>query len=275
MTESAPIPTHIGFPNPLLGDRPVRLPIFWNSSMGFVLEKPTGVQVLPDHWYPRTPILAEALNFQARKGKGELERLGVSKGGAKAIFQCESDLAGMALFAKDPETAVFWSNAYGSYAFELKVHFLAVRAPVDLETCECDLPLARHGQEQEILVSHKTGKKTYTRFQRLQTRGRYSLWEATMSFARLQQVQLHAFEVGLPIVGERQYARESEIYFSQLKRSYVPKGTDPERPIYAGPAMFLAELVVPMPDGSKTVIQRPAPKHFTVLLKALAKYGRG
>ncbi len=253
----------------------MRLPIYWNSDRGFAIEKPSGIQVLPDNWYPQTPVLTEALNFQAETEKGELLRLGLDTSGAKAIFQCEADLAGMALFAKDSDTADFWSNAYGSYEFELKVHFLVVRAPTELESCECDLPLARHGEENEMLVSHRTGKKTQTQFKRLQSRGRYSIWEATASYIRLHQIQLHAYEMGLSIVGEHQYARESEIYFSTLKRSFVPKGNEPERPIHAGPAMFLAELTVPMPDGQKVTIQRPAPKHFSVLLKTLAKYGRG
>ena len=271
---STQTPTHIGFPKPLLGEQPVRLPIYWNSELGFALEKPSGVQVITDNWYPRVPVLTEALNYQASQEKGELQRLGVARSGAKAIFQCEPDLAGLALFAKDPATADFWTNAYGSYEFEIKVHLLVVRAPADLETCECDLPLARHGQEKEVLVSHRTGKKTLTRFQRLQSRGKYSIWEATVDYLRIHQIQLHAYEVGLPIVGEMQYARESEVYFSQLKRSYVPKGNDPERPIHAGPAMFISTLTIPLPSGEKVTIQRPAPKHFTVLLKALARHGR-
>lgn len=268
------VPTHIGFPYPLLGDAPVRLPIFWNSDVGFALEKPSGVQVLADNWYPRVPVLTDALNFQAESEKGELQRLGVPRGGAKAIFQCEADIAGMALFAKDADVGEFWSNAYGSYEFEIKVHMLVVRAPTELDFCECDLPLARHGQEKEILVSHRTGKKSHTQFKRLQTRGRYSIWEATVSYLRIHQVQLHAFEMGLSIVGDRHYARESEIYFSQLKRSFVLKGNEPERPIFAGPAMFVAEMTIPMPEGEKVTIQRPAPKHFDVLLKTLAKYKR-
>jgi 23S rRNA-/tRNA-specific pseudouridylate synthase len=125
-----------------------------------------------------------------------------------------------------------------------------------------------------MLVSHRTGKKAETDFRRLQTRGRYSLWEATTSYARLHQIPIHATEVGLNIVGDRRYAREPEIYLSQLKRSFRLKRAETERSLYTGPAMFLAQIKFPLPDGGEQIVQCPAPKRFDALLKSLARYGR-
>ncbi|MFP4283111.1 MAG: hypothetical protein ACLFR7_13210 [Opitutales bacterium] len=267
-------PRQIGFPPPLLSDRPLRLPVVWDDALGFALAKPAGLQVLPDNWYPRSPSLVDALNYQAAQGKGELQRLGLSEAGARAIFQTEAELAGLTLFAKDFETGEFWSNAYGSRQFELKVLLLSGRAPRGEETLHCDLPLARHQTRPEMLVSHKSGKKCETHFRRLQDLGRFSLWEATTPYLRMHQIMLHAFEVGLGVVGDRRYAGEGPLYLSQLKRTFMPKGDEEEAPLYPGPAMYLAEMMVPMPEGGPVTIAMDHPKRFNALLRSLLRHGR-
>lgn len=270
---STDAPTQIGFPPPFLGERPVRVPVVWNHPLGFALDKPAGVQVLPDNWYPKVPVLTEAINYQVSQGKGELRRLGLGEEEARAIFQTEPEMAGIALYAKNAEIGAFWSNACGSDQFEFTVHFLSARAPQGAETLECDLPMARHGgREQRMLVSHRTGKKTETTFQFLGRRGRYSLWEARTPFLRVNQVQLHAFEVGLAVVGDREYAGESPFYLSMVKRDFRLKRDQTEAPLYDGPIMFLAGVKMPMPDGDAVTLQVPPPKRFTAVIRNLERY---
>jgi 23S rRNA-/tRNA-specific pseudouridylate synthase len=272
---STDAPTRLGFPPPLLGDRPARVPVVWNHPLGFALDKPVGVQVLADNWFPKVPVLTEAINYQVAQGKGELRRLGLGDGEARAIFQSEPEMAGLTLFAKDSETGAFWSNACGSDQFEFTVHFLSAKAPQGAESLECDLPIARHGgREQCMLVSHRTGKKTQTRFQFLGRRGRYSLWEAKTPFLRVNHIPLHAFEVGLAVVGDQTYAGESPFYLSMVKRDFRLKRSESEAPLYEGSMMFLAGLKIPMPDGESVMLQVPPPKRFTAVMRNLERYSR-
>jgi len=259
----------------LLSDRPLRLPVVWDHPLGFALEKPADVGILADNWFPRNPVLAEAINYQVAQGKGEMERLGLGPDGARAIFQTEPGMAGLALFAKDHETAVELGNAYGSEQFRLTVRFLSARSPQGADALDCDLPIARHGGRQNrMVVSHRTGKKTQTAFRLLTRHGHYSYWEATTAFLRVHQIQLHAFEVGLAVVGDELYAGEGPLYLSRLKRDYrIGKHSDEETPLYDGPAMFLAKVEFALPDGTPTTIEIDPPKRFNGALRNLVRYG--
>jgi 23S rRNA-/tRNA-specific pseudouridylate synthase len=263
-----------GFPPPLLGDQAQRLKVFWDHPFGLVVEKPAGVLVLADNWFPHCPVLTEAINYQAAREKSELGRLGVGPEGVRAIVPTEPELAGAALLAKDPAVGEWWSNAYGSGRFSLAVRFLSAKAPAEAETLECDLPIARHaGRERRMLVSHRTGKKTVTRFRRLQQFGPYSLWEARTDFLRVNQIPLHAFELGLAVVGDRVYADEPPLYLSRLKRSFRLKGDAPEAPLYPGMVMHLAELSFPLPEGDPVCLELEPPKRFVAVLRNLERYG--
>lgn len=265
--------TFIGFPPPLLGFRPQRLPVIWQREGGFAVAMPNDVQILMDNWYPRTPMLAESINYQAAQGKPELDRLGVTKLGVTAIYTMEPDLSGVALFATTPEMAEFWRNAYGSDAFSLRIQFVAEAAPADPEL-DCELPIARHSREKRSLVSHSSGKKAQTHFRRLERMGRFSLWEATTHFYRMHQLPLHASEVGISILGDTLYARSRPLFLSELKRSFRPAKRKEETPLYEGLAMHLASLTVPLSDADEPVtIEAPPPSRFAVLLKRLRDFG--
>lgn len=264
----------LGFPPPLLGDRPARLPVVWDHPLGFCLEKPTAVQVLADNWFPSVPVLTDAINYQVDQGKGELLRMGLGDEHARAIFQTEPHMPGLTLFAKNAEAGAFWSNACGSDQFTFTVRFLSAKAPAGAETLVCDLPIARHGgREQRMLVSHRTGKKTETTFSCIGRWGHYSLWEGKTSFLRVNQIPLHAFEVGLAVVGDRRYADEAQLYLSQIKRNFRPKRDTRETPLYDGTAMYLASIEFPMPEGEKITVVGDPPKRFTAVLRNLERHG--
>lgn len=266
-------PPRLGFPPPLLSDRPVRLPIIWDHPLGFALEKPPGIQILGDNWFPRVPALTEAINFQARQGKGELERLGIGRAGARSIYSMEPDMSGIALFAKLPKTGIEWANRYGSEKFELRIRFVSALTP-EATVLACDLPIARHFTEPRMVISNRTGKKSFTAFRRLKRFGRYSLWEASTPFYRVHQVPLHAFEVGLGVVGDRLYGDHPEIYLSQIKRHFVHKEGAEEASLYPGMAMYIAAVTFPASDAETVTIEAPPPKPFAVLLRQLERFAR-
>lgn len=252
--------------------RPLRLPVLWRHELGFALNMPPGIQILPDNWYPATPLLAESINYQAAQGKPELRRLGVTAAGVTAAYTMEPEISGVALFAFGPEGGEFWRNAYGSEMFTLRFEFIAERAP-DVEELNCDLPIARHSTEKRVLVSHRTGKKTQTRFRRLERLGRFSRWEASTSFYRMHQLPIHAREAGLSVLGDELYGDSQPLYLSSIKRGFRTSKSKEEAPLYEGCPIHLDELVVPLPDGGSTTIKAPLPNRYEVLLKRLRDFG--
>lgn len=269
----------VGFPPPLLGERPLRLPVRHAGEGLLVLDKPSGVPAVPDQWYPEASTILAALDEQARAGKPELERLGV-----KAAFGLafpDRETSGLCAFPVSAEASGFYRNQMGSGQMTFTFTVLAAGEAEPGEERTCDLPLSRNrGREARMVVSHKTGKKAATAFRCRERVGGYSLWEAVTDFPRPHQIRLHAAECALPVVGETLYADVPPVYLSKLKRGYRRKEGVPERPLYEGLCAHLsgwtflpftgtdegtAEAVTveaPLPAGWQTLLRRLAPQAF-------------
>jgi 23S rRNA-/tRNA-specific pseudouridylate synthase len=119
-----------------------------------------------------------------------------------------------------------------------------------------------------MLVSHTTGKITHTNFSMVNSVGAYALCSAQTHFPRRHQVLLHALESGLPVLGDRIYARSNPIMLSRLKRDYHFRRDRDERPLYDAPAYYLKELKI----SENLTISMPTPPRWQGLVKQLQKY---
>ncbi|MCC5807040.1 MAG: hypothetical protein JJU00_11995 [Opitutales bacterium] len=234
----------IGFPVPLLGERPVRLPVLWHSpeASALVIDKPGGVAVLPDNWYGRAPVLTYALNHQVEAGKPELRRMGLARE-LLAVHSLDPELSGPVLFTYDPEHLDLLRNALGSGFWRFTFRFVATGGG-NAEHLQCSLPLARHRGEPRVVVSHTTGKAAATVFRRVATiGGRYAEWEAETAYPRLHQLFVHARETGLSVCGDSRYGSSAVPSVADLKRNYRPSRRFEEAPpVYPGPFARLAAL---------------------------------
>jgi 23S rRNA-/tRNA-specific pseudouridylate synthase len=262
-------PTHLGFPVPLLGWEPMRLIVLFDDGERIALEKPPGLLVQPDPWYPRLPVLVEAIRHQAGAGKPEFRRLGIGESGLWAVHELDPECCGPVLFCRRREQAEAMRNALGSEAFRFTFEFLAKAAP-PADPVTCHLPLARHHQMRRMLVSHTTGKQAETLFNGGEALGAYAICQATTAYPRRHQILLHAFESGLPVLGDTVYAGNQPIFLSNLKRDYRPRRHGEERPLMDGPAYYLKELQA----GPDCRIGMPGPPRWNNLRKQLEKYSR-
>lgn len=259
----------LGFPTPLLGMRPVRLPVLLDDGEVLALAKPQGVLVQQDSWYPRLPVLIEAIRHQAAGGKPEFLRAGIGAEGLWAVTDLDPELQGPVLFSRIREQADELRNACGSGAFLFS--FLLVSKGLRPDpVIECELPLSRHSHLPRILVSHTSGKKAHTTFTLQGQAGGFYLWSATTAFPRRHQVLLHALECGLPVLGDPIYAKDPAILLSRFKRDYTQKRDIEERPLYDGPACFLQQIQ--LPDGRQVAFTTPP--GWTGLLGQLGKHTR-
>jgi 23S rRNA pseudouridine1911/1915/1917 synthase len=259
---------HLGFPVPLLGLQPVRLPVLYDDGDLIALAKPVGVLVQTESWYPRLPVLIEAIRHQCEQEKPEFTRLGIGTGGLWAVNDLDPECYGPVLFARTRERAEELRNEMGSEAFRFTFCLLSKGRP-GKDTLGCELPLARHRNEKRVLVSHTTGKKSETRFSAAGQTGSCRQWLAETAFPRRHQILIHAVESGLPVMGDESYAREKPLLLSRLKRDYQPKRDLEERPLYEGPAYFLMRIQ----KGDDLVVDCPPQNRWTGLLKQLRRYG--
>jgi 23S rRNA pseudouridine1911/1915/1917 synthase len=259
----------LGFPAPLLGVDPIRLPVLHDDGEILVLAKPPGVLVQQDSWYPRLPVLIEAIRYQASQGKPEFVKMGIGPEGLWAVTELDPECAGPVLMARSRDVGENLKNQFGSGDFTFTFEFLSQSSPAE-DSFECDLPIARHARLSRMLVSHTTGKIARTTFSSVDRVGAYTLCQARTCFPRRHQVPLHAFESGLPILGDRIYAKSSPVMLSRLKRDYQFRRDQEERPLYDGPAYYLKELKI----GAECTVSMPAPPRWPGLVKQLEKYSR-
>jgi 23S rRNA-/tRNA-specific pseudouridylate synthase len=125
---------------------------------------------------------------------------------------------------------------------------------------------------RRMLVSHHTGKKASTRFNRTESFGRTQLWEATTDYGRLHQIRLHGAECELGLLGESIYSKTPLVYLSQLKRRFRRSGK-PERPIYPHLALHLSRVELRAPGVTGWTVEALLPKGFEVLIGRLREFG--
>ena len=163
---------HIGFPAPLLGYEAVRLPILFHEGNILALMKPAGILVQADSWYPKLPVLVEAIRYQCQQEKPELMRMGISSSGLWAVTDLDPDCSGPVLFSSDRGTAEKLKNRHGSQSFGFDFELISTVNHQAI-AMRCDLPMSRHREKPCMLVSHTTGKKCVTEFSREQPVGRF------------------------------------------------------------------------------------------------------
>lgn len=258
---------YIGFPPPLLGEKPQRLRVLGaEPGQWLALEKPAMSLIEPHRWHPHVPALVPGLKAQADAGKPELEPYGITE--LKSVYTLDPWTTGAAVMALSAAAAKAMRDAYGSGQWQFRFQFLAKASRGDLERI-CELPIAVHRTQARALISHETGKKCRTVFRQLEQLGDYAWWEAESTYLRMHQIRLHACEVGLPIVGDRLYRGPKPIMLSNLKRGYRKRGE--ETPLYEGLCLHLSELQARLGEGELRVASR-LPKGFAVLSKRLRQH---
>ncbi|MFO7724496.1 MAG: pseudouridine synthase [Oceanipulchritudo sp.] len=257
---------HLGFPAPLLGLKSLRLPVLLDEGDLIALAKPAEVLVHKDSWYPRLPVLVEAIRYQAGLGKPEFRRQNIGPEGLWPVCDLDPEFFGPVVFARRRETAEELRNQFGSGQFDLTYRFIASTTSAE-DPRVCELPLARHDHWPRMLVSHATGKKARTAFTVDRLVGAYALCTARIHFPRRHQLLLHAYESGLPVLGDVIYAKSPAPLLSNLKRSYRPRRDREERPLFEGPAAYLETIS----HGSAFRVTSPEPPRWKALLNQLEK----
>jgi hypothetical protein len=249
----------IGFPEGMLRDKQIRLPVLANEPGWFALNKFSGLLGQAHPRYAGRPNITNAIRSQAEAGKGELDRLGISN----CYYMCgpEFDIPGPIVFAKEKSTANLLKNAYGSDQIKLTYRFLT-EAKISGAELSCNLPIAQHAEKSLALVSRKSGKKSATHFRRIMGSQSLSLWEAVTTHPRLDQVRLHAAELGIPVMGDSLYGRVLTHLESSRSRS-LSRST----PRFRGLAMLLFEVDLSriLPGNSKICVE-PS-KQFSAFLR--------
>ena len=254
----------IGFPPPLLGERPLRLNVLQETDDWMALDKPAAMGTRAHPW-DETPDLDKALNAQLAASKPELLRTGARLFGS--VYYLDPGISGVALFAKHRDALGALRNCFGSGECRFTFYLLSARHADAPSEFQADAPLLPHRVKPKMIPSTAKGKKSFTRFTRLtDSESGWTLWEARADFFRPHQVRAHAATCGIPALGDEVYGGPAAPTVRQLQPR--ARRTDLDAPVFSGLAIHLAQLELPRGD-EVAVIESPRPKPFALLLKRL------
>ena len=255
----------VGFPPPLLGSAPWRLPILEDAPGWLALEKPAGVGTRAHPWDPQIPDLDQALNVQLHAQKPELERLGARL--FASIYYLDPEVPGIALFAKRHEALTDLRNRFGSGEGTFRFRFVAGLTPDGASALHADAPLLPHRTKPKMIPSTAKGKKCRTAFRQLVRSTNWAYWEARCDFFRAHQVRAHAAVAGIPVMGDQLYGGPAVPTLGELP-SQKKRRTGRDKPVYPDLPLRLCSVELPS-DGPVLQIESAPDKHFELLLTRL------
>jgi len=216
-----PSPAKIGFRPGLLDDLPHRFDLVLIESGVALIDKPADLPSTDRLTRSPSPNLAAGIVQQAREGKPELQRLGFS--GCTLPYELDCEFSGWVLAVGDSTRVAPWREHHGSGNLRFDVVMITPRNPDLPDQCDCDLPVVPATPDRRAAISHQSGKRTATRFQRLAVAGDFECWKASTHFWRPQALRLHALETGLPILGDSRFGRRSGFTLQAYRRKQAPR----------------------------------------------------
>ena len=252
-------PPALGFPPPLLGSVPFRLPVLASTVDWVALAKPAAVAMREHPWSLDFPNLDHALNVQLKRQKPELLRLGATCFGS--IHTLDPEISGVALFGMHRPAIATLREQYGDGRIEACIHFLA-RDDGGTESRTIDAPLLPHNNKPKMIPSTAKGKKCTTSFARLATTGVWDLWEARAGYMRSHQVRAHAALAGIPMMGDSLYGGPASPSVGESSNKHRLAGG----PLFEGLAAHLHSLQLPQ---AHLPILASRPKRFAACLRRL------
>jgi len=202
-----------------------------------LIDKPSGLPVLPDGWEPDAPYLVKLL--EAEYGK------------VWVVHRLDKVTSGVMLFARTPGAHRALNMQFEKHEAEKVYHCITVGLP-PWEAKITRFPLrANVGHSHRTRVDDRQGKPAETRFKVLQRGASGALLEARPMTGRTHQIRVHAYALGYPLLGDTLY--------SAPPTDLIPR-----------PALHAYSLAFTHPDtAERLTFTAPYPADFDAALKSL------
>ena len=232
------------------------LEIIAENDHFIVINKPPGLLSIPD-----------------REGK-ELslkEILQQKYGQIFTVHRLDRETSGIIVFAKDPETHKFLSQAFEERTVE-KYYQGIVNGTLSEKQKTIEAPIAENTVKRGVMIIHQRGKPAITDYEVLEDFGKFSLLQFRIHTGRTHQIRVHMQYVGHPLVCDELYGDGLPIKISSFKRNYkLSKSEEEERPILARTGLHAQRLRFTDMEGNEYDFQAEMPKDMRALLQQLRK----
>lgn len=222
-----------------------------------VLNKPSGLLVLPDRFNPAIPNLLGLLRDQF--------------GTILVVHRIDKETSGLIVFAKTEEAHKLLNEQFEHRSTE-KIYTAICMGEPSQQEGTIDLPLSENpGGKGGMRVDVSQGKAAVTGYRILERFEGYSCVEAQPKTGRTHQIRVHLSAINLPLLGDSTYGGGEGFFLSQIKPGYRLKGT--ERPLLSRAALHAAQITVEHPVSRERVtFVADLPKDMKVVLNYLRKF---
>ncbi len=232
------------------------LEIIAENDHFIVINKPPGLLSIPD-----------------REGK-EISLKEILQQKYEQIFtvhRLDRETSGIIVFAKDPETHKFLSQAFEERTVEKYYQGIVVGTlPEKQKTI--DAPIAENTVKRGIMIIHQRGKPAVTDYEVLEDFGKFSFLQFRIHTGRTHQIRVHMQYVGHPLVCDEVYGDGKPVKISSFKRNYkLSKNEEEEKPILSRTGLHAYRLLFTDAEGNEYDLQAEMPKDMRALLQQLRK----
>lgn len=224
-----------------------------------VINKPSGLLVIPDRYNPDEANLLSALMALGEE--------------VYVVHRIDRETSGVLVLARTKEAHADLNQQFEEHSVD-KRYLALCKGTSSIEKGVIDLPLGENPATHRMRPDRGAGKPSITEYTILQGLNGYSLVEARPKTGRTHQIRVHLAAIGLPIIGDALYGDGKPFRLSEIKRDYK-KGKEAEKPLLSRTALHAANIVFRHPVTHQPVtLFADMPKDMRSALRAIEKYGQ-
>ncbi len=223
-----------------------------------ILNKPSGVLVIPDRFKSEIPSLKKMLEQKY--------------GHIFIVHRIDKDTSGVICFAKNEETHKYLSKLFEEHQIG-KYYIGLLNGRVIPTEGTIDKPITEHPAGNGKMMVAKKGKASVTDYKVLTQWPLYSLVEFRIHTGRTHQIRVHMQSIGHSIVGDPLYGDGKPFLLSSIKKNFrLSDNDESERPLLSRLALHAARLEFKKADGTDVVAEAPLPKDIAACVNQLNKW---
>lgn len=226
-----------------------------------VVGKQSGVLTIPDRFEKSLANLREMLesNF----------------GRIYVAHRLDKETSGIMLFARNPESHKDLNIKFENSEIE-KIYHSVVSGWIAENEFDVDIPLRTSPSNPNITIPSTRGKPSLTKIRVLERFTIATLLECNLITGRHHQIRVHCSAIGNPLLVDELYGKGNAFYLSRIKRKYIRKKEEEEKPIINRLTLHSFSLRFEHPKTlEEKYFECSYPKDFSALLNVLRKYAKG
>lgn len=229
--------------------------VLFEDEAILVLNKPAGILVHPagDKW-------AWAIIGMVKEARPGCR--------VDLVHRLDRDTSGVLVLTKDLDANVFLKERFRVRAQALnKIYLAVVRGQPDWDHREIEVPIGDDARSEVRLrrAVCADGQQAWTTVrvvERMPTRG-LTLVSCHIHTGRTHQIRVHLEHVGLPILGDRLYGHDDDVFLEWLEEGATPEVR--RRVGYPRQCLHAWRLSLPHPSGATLDIEAPLPSDMAAL----------